>query len=61
MLCNDKRYDSEKIHVLMREEIKADSIYTFKAEKKEKRRGKSRKQLHLFLTKLNTIKGICQR
>ena len=43
----DKGYDSEKIHALIREIIKADSIIPLRQRKKKKIRGKYRKQLYL--------------
>jgi hypothetical protein len=47
----DKGYDSEKIHSLIREEIKADSIIPLRVRKRKKIRGKYRKQLHLSFDK----------
>jgi transposase len=47
----DKGYDSEKIHSLIREEIKADSIIPVRKRKRKKIRGKYRKQLHLLFDK----------
>jgi hypothetical protein len=47
----DKGYDSEKIHVLIREEIKADSIIPLRQRKRKKVGGKYRKQLHLSFDK----------
>lgn len=46
----DKGYDSESIHVLIREEIKADSIIPVRERKRKKIKGKYRKQLHLSTT-----------
>ncbi len=43
----DKGYDSEKIHALIREKIKAESIIPVRKRKRTKVRGKYRKQLHL--------------
>ena len=43
----DKGYDSEKIHVIIREEIKADSIIPLRKRKREKIGGKYRQQLNL--------------
>lgn len=42
----DKGYDSEKIHALIREEIKADSIIPLRVRKRKKIKGKYRKQLN---------------
>jgi hypothetical protein len=53
----DKGYDLEKIHTMIREEIKADSIIPLRKRKRKKIRGKYRKQLHQSFEKLNTIKG----
>jgi hypothetical protein len=39
----DKGYDSEKIHSIIREEIKADSIIPLREKKRKKIRGKYRK------------------
>lgn len=39
----DKGYDSEKIHALIREEIKADSIIPLRVRKWKKIKGKYRK------------------
>ena len=39
----DKGYDSEKIHALIREEIKADSIIPLRVRKRKKIKGKYRK------------------
>ena len=47
----DKEYDSEKIHVLIREEIKADSIIPLRKRKKKEIKGKYRKQLYLSFDK----------
>jgi transposase len=48
----DKGYDSEKIHVLIREEIKADSIIPVRVRKRKKIKGKYRRQLHLTFDKI---------
>lgn len=48
----DKGYDSEKIHALIREEIKADSIIPLRQRKRKKTKGKYRKQLHLSFNKI---------
>ena len=48
----DKGYDSEKIHALIREEIKAESIIPVRKRKRKKVRGKCRKQLHLNFDKV---------
>lgn len=40
----DKGYDSEKIHALIREEIKAESIIPLRVRKRKKIKGKYRKQ-----------------
>ncbi|HET8685424.1 MAG TPA: transposase, partial [Methanosarcina sp.] len=48
----DKGYDSEKIHVLIREEIKADSIKPLRQRKRKKVGGKYRKQLHQSFDKI---------
>lgn len=48
----DKGYDSEKIHTVIREEIKADSIIPLRKRKRKKIRGKYRKQLHLIFDKV---------
>src|SRR5690606_35613760 len=48
----DKRYDSEKLHALMREEIKANSIIPLRVRKRKKIKGKYRKQLHLSFDKI---------
>ncbi|AKB59917.1 hypothetical protein MSBR2_3401 [Methanosarcina barkeri 227] len=42
----DKGYDSKKIHTLIREEIKVDSIIPLKKRKRKKVGGKYRKQLY---------------
>ena len=47
----DKGYDSEKIHALIREEIKADSIIPLRKRKRRKIKGKYRKQLYLIFDK----------
>ena len=48
----DKGYDSEKIHVLIREEIKADSIISVRKRKRKKVRGKYRRKLYLNFGKI---------
>ena len=48
----DKGYDSEKIHSLIREEIKADSIIPLRQRKRKKIKGKYRKQLYLSFDKI---------
>jgi hypothetical protein len=48
----DKGYDSEKIHALIREEIKADSIIPLRVIKRKKIKGKYRKQLNLSFDKI---------
>jgi hypothetical protein len=48
----DKGYDSEEIHTLIREEIKADSIIQVRERKRKKVRGKYRKQLHINFDKI---------
>ncbi|AKB69777.1 Mobile element protein [Methanosarcina mazei LYC] len=48
----DKRYDSEKIHELIREEIKADSIIPLRVRKRKRIKGKYRRQLHLTFDKI---------
>ncbi len=48
----DKRYDSEKIHSIIREEIKADSIIPVRERKRKKIRGKYRKQLNLVFDRI---------
>ena len=48
----DKGYDSEKIHVLIREEIKAESIIPLRVRKRKKIKGKYRKQLNLTFDKI---------
>jgi hypothetical protein len=53
----DKGYDSEKIHALIREEIKADSIIHLRVRKRKKIKGKYRKPLNLSFDKLSIIKG----
>ena len=47
----DKGYDSEKIHALIRKEIKADSIIPLRVRKRNKIKGKYRKQLNLRFDK----------
>src|SRR5271169_1932470 len=48
----DKGYDSEKIHSIIREEIKADSIMPVRERKRKEISGKSRKQLNLVFDKI---------
>jgi hypothetical protein len=48
----DKGYDSEKIHDLIREEIKANSITSLRVRKRKKIKGKYRKQLSLTFDKI---------
>jgi Transposase DDE domain. len=48
----DKGYDSEKIHALIREEIKAESIIPLRVRKRKKIKGKYRKQLNLSFDKI---------
>ncbi len=48
----DKGYDSEEIHVLIREEIKADSIIPLRVRKRKRINGKYRKQLHIEFDKI---------
>jgi len=48
----DKGYDSEKIHSLIREEIKADSIIPLRVRKRTRIKGKYRKQLYLSFDKI---------
>lgn len=48
----DKGYDSEKIHELIRGEIKADSIIHLRVRKRERIKGKYRRQLHLTFDKI---------
>lgn len=48
----DKGYDSEKIHALIIEEIKADSIIPLRIRKRKKVKGKHRKQLNLTFGKI---------
>ncbi len=48
----DKGYDSEKIHALIREEIKAESIIPLRVRKRKKIKGKYRKQLYLSFDKI---------
>ena len=48
----DKGYDSEKIHVLIREEIKADSIIPVRVRKRKRIKGKYRRQLNLTFDKI---------
>jgi len=43
----DKGYDSEEIHTLIREEIKADSIVPLRERKRKRINGKYRKQLNV--------------
>jgi transposase len=48
----DKGYDSEKIHALIREEIKAESIIPLRVRKRKKIKGKYRRQLFLTFDKI---------
>ena len=48
----DKRYDSEKIHSIIREEIRADSIIPVRQRKRKKITEKYRKQLELAFDKI---------
>ncbi len=48
----DKGYDSEKIHTIIREEIKADSIIPLRKRKRKKIGGKYRKQLYMAFDKI---------
>lgn len=48
----DKRYDSEKIHALIKEEIKAESIIPLRVRKRKRIKGKYRKQLYLSFDKI---------
>ena len=48
----DKGYDSENIHALIREEMKADSIIPLRKRNRKKVGGKYRKQLHLVFDKI---------
>ncbi len=48
----DKGYDSEEIHALIREEIKADSIIPLRVRKRKRINGKYRKQLHIEFDKI---------
>jgi len=48
----DKGYDSEKIHELIREEIKADSIIPLRVRKRKRIKGKYRRQLYLTFDKI---------
>ena len=48
----DKGYDSERIHALIRDEIKADAIIPLRERKRKKVKGKYRKQLHLVFDKI---------
>ena len=43
----DKGYDSEEIHTLIREEMKADSIVPLRVRKRKRINGKYRKQLNV--------------
>jgi transposase len=47
-----KGYDSEKIHALIREEIKVESIIPLRVRKRKKIIGKYRKQLYLTFDKI---------
>ena len=48
----DKGYDSEEIHTLIREEIKADSIVPLRERKRKRINGKYRKQLNKDFDKI---------
>jgi hypothetical protein len=48
----DKGYDSEKIHELIRDQVKADSIIPVRERKRKKIKGKYRKQLYLTFDKI---------
>jgi hypothetical protein len=48
----DKEYDSEKIHSLIREEIRTDSIISVRRRKRTKILGKYRRQLPLIFDKI---------
>jgi hypothetical protein len=48
----DKGYDSEEIHALIREEIKADSIIPLRVRKRKRINGKYRKQLNIEFDKI---------
>lgn len=48
----DKGYDSEEIHTLIREEIKADSIIPLRERKRKRIKGKYKKQLHIEFDKI---------
>src|SRR5271169_7178166 len=48
----DKGYDSEKIHSIIREEIKADSIIPVRERKRKEISGKYRKQLNLVFDRI---------
>lgn len=48
----DKGYDSEKIHTIIREEIKADSIIPLRKRKRKGIGGKYRKQLYMAFDKI---------
>lgn len=48
----DKGYDSGKIHSIIREEIRADSIIPLRKRKRKKIKGKYRKQLNLSFDKI---------
>ncbi len=48
----DKGYDSEEIHTLIREEIKADSIVPLRERKRKRINGKYRKQLNKEFDKI---------
>jgi hypothetical protein len=48
----DKGYDSEKIHALIREEIKAESIIPLRVRKRKRIKGKYKKQLYLTFDKI---------
>jgi hypothetical protein len=56
-----KGYDSEKIHSIIREEIKADSIIPVRERKRKKIRGKDRKQLNLIFDRIKYNQKILWR
>ena len=50
----NKGYNSGKIHSIIRDEIKADSIILVRERKRKKIRGKYRKQLNLVFDKIKS-------
>jgi hypothetical protein len=59
----DKGYDSEKIHALIREEVKAESIIPVRERRRKKVKGKYRKQVYLIFdnkryNRRNTVEAI---